>query len=143
MSIWDVKLDKLQDARLLALRMHVARYVVRAGAKQRKVVLVLGREEMGNAPRLLELLEAAGALEPEVVYAGGDLPDSDVVLISSRQRGVPTGSRQVWEINLDRLAGPRPASVVECVESLIRIVMPEALGANGTPPDEGVAVRLA
>jgi hypothetical protein len=142
-SIWDVELDKLQSSRLLALRMHVARYVVRVGAKQRKVVIVLGREEMENEARLLELLEAAGALAPEVVQSGADVTAADIVLVSGRQNPVPMASGQVWEISLERLADPQPRSIVESVETLIRIVMPEALGANGTPPDESVATRLA
>ena len=148
MSIWDVELDTLQDSRLLALRMHVARYVVRVRARQRSVVVVLGPEDEGYGETLLELLEAAGALAPSVVSGGAEVPEADIVLISRHSSAgspEPSGlhTRQVWAIDVEALAGARDARIVESVEALIRIVMPEALGANGTPPDEAVAVRLA
>ena len=150
MSIWDVALDRLQGSRLLALRMHVARYVVRAGAQQRSVAVVLGPGEMECASTLLELLEAAGAATAEVV-SGAPVPAADIVLVSRRQdtwlgslSPLPLDPRAaVWAIDVEQLAGAPDARIVESVEALIRIVMPEALGANGTPPDEAVAVRLA
>lgn len=148
MSIWDVRLDKIQESRLLALRMHVARYVVRAGAKQRSVVAVLDSGAMAHANTLVELLEAAGAGGTGVVELGSNVPEADIVLVSLHQGDAalpleqPTRA-QAWAVDVAALAGAEDGRIVGSVEALIRIVMPEALGANGTPPDEAVAVRLA
>ena len=148
MSIWDVRLDKLQDSRLLALRMHVARYLVRTGAIQRTAVAVVDDAHRGV---MLELLEAAGAREPQTVTAGQPVPSADVILVALRAvqgeaalpldpLAAPTPT-QIWAIDLERIA-VSDERIVESVETLIRIVMPEALGANGTPPAEDVAVRI-
>ena len=144
MSIWDVPLGKLQESRLLALRMHVARYVVRAGARQRSVVVVLGGDEMRYAGTLVELLEAAGARSTRVVGVGEEVPEAEVVLMARSPGSLAElkTQAQVWVVDVEWLVGGREAWVVESVEALIRIVMPEALGANGTPPDESIAVRL-
>src|SRR5688572_24697870 len=69
--------------------MHVARYVVRAGARQRSVAVVVRPEEMGFADTLLELLEAAGAAKAQVV-SGAPVPEADVVLVS-RHRSAGQG----------------------------------------------------
>ena len=155
MSIWDVPLEKLQSSRLLALRMHVARYVVSTGAAQRTVTALLDEEtRVARGGTLLELLEAAGAQAPNVAILAAALPKADVLLIGEGGRDarevadrwsgrVAGGEAQVWAIDVDRLAGGRDSRIVESVEALIRIVIPEALGANGTPPDEAVAVRLS
>ena len=114
MSIWDVKLGKLDDSRLLALRMHVARYVVRAGAKQRSVAVVLQPEEWEFARTLLELLEAAGAANPHVVD-GTQAPDVDIVLVSQRQRHAALAqipSLQVWAVDFEKVAGALDARIV-------------------------------
>ena len=169
-SIWDVRLEKLQESRLLALRMHVARYVVRVGARQRTVVAVLEPDDVSRfGETLLELLEAAGARSAEVIASGDAVPEADIVLVARHRsagqgdaalpldpptdsskaslaalaRPPSLGDTQLWEIDVERIAGGRDARIVESVEALIRIVMPEALGANGTPPDEAVAVRVA
>ena len=154
MSIWDVPLDKLQSSRLLALRMHVARYVVKTGARQRSAVVVLDAATLdAYGGTMLELLEAAGAQAPSVAVLTTPLPKADVLLIAESGHSVKDvaerwsgrvadGGAQVWAIDVDWLAGARDARIVQSIEALIRIVIPEALGANGTPPAEEVAVRL-
>jgi hypothetical protein len=154
-SIWDVPLDKLQSSRLLALRMHVARYVVSTGATQRTATVLLDDEtRVTHGETLLELLEAAGAHAPNVAILTAALPKADILLIGESGRSavelaerwpgrVTSGGSDVWAIDVDWLAGARDARIVESVEALIRIVIPEALGANGTPPDEVVAIRLS
>lgn len=128
---------------MLALRMHVARYVVRAGARQRSVVVVLEGEELKYAGTLVELLEAAGARSTRVIEVGAEVPEADVILLTRHQGDAALPLEpQLWVVTLDRLVAERGGWVVESVEALIRIVMPEALGANGTPPDESIAVRL-
>jgi hypothetical protein len=54
---------------------------------------------------------------------------------------VPPGP-QLWAIGVETLLPPPGPGLVESVEALIRIVTPEALGANGTPPPEHIAQRL-
>jgi hypothetical protein len=154
-SIWDVPLDKLQSSRLLALRMHVARYVVSTGATQRTATVLLDEEtRVTHGETLLELLEAAGAHAPNVAILKAALPKADILLIGESGRNatevakrwsgrVADSGAQVWAIDANRLAGGKDARIVESVEALIRIVIPEALGANGTPPSQEVAVRLA
>ena len=146
--------------------MHVARYLVRSGAQQRSVIALLDAETAHSQGELLtELLEASGAAQPQVlpVSAEAALPLADVLLFG--QTGISAaetaanlrktritappflpaaaGATQVWAIDVDALLAPPGPGIVDHVESLIRIVMPEALGANGTPPSEAVAIRIA
>src|SRR5688572_23477217 len=88
--------------------MHVARYVVRAGARQRSVVVVLGAEHAQYERTLLELLEAAGAQAASVVSDGAELPDADIVLIA-RHRSAGSGDSALPRDPLAILAGLRPA----------------------------------
>ena len=157
MSIWDVPLEKLQDSRLLALRMHVARFVVRTGATRPSVIALLDpTARVTQGPTLLELLEAAGAESPRLADLPASPHDSvplaDVLLIgeagvdakrvAERWRQADGHGAQVWAMTVDRLAGARDERIVESVDALIRIVIPQALGSNGTPPAEDIAVRL-
>jgi hypothetical protein len=158
-GVWDVPLDKLRSSRLLALRMHVARYVVRAGAQQRAVVALVDEETRRDRRELLlELLEAAGSASADVVQlpqnAEAALPMADVLLFGERgrsaeevaarvrTRGAALEGQQRWAVTLDRVLVPPGPEIVESVEALLRIVIPEALGANGTPPPSEVAVRI-
>jgi len=137
--------------------MHVARYLVRTGAAQPSATALLDSAALAtHGPMLLELLEAAGAQAPQVdilpMSPDTPLPLADVLLIgeagveakrvAERWRPVDRKHGQVWAVTVDRLAGARDARIVDSVDALIRIVIPEALGANGTPPHEDVAVRL-
>lgn len=157
-SIWDVQLDHLRASRLLALRMHVARYVVSTGATRRTAIALVDQATYeSKASVLFELLEEAGAVEPQVMAMPDEtnaaLPAADVVLVGEGGRSsaelaqrwraaTPQTGVQLWAIDVDRIVGEPGPSIVESVESLIRIVIPEALGANGTPPSEDVAIRL-
>ncbi|MGI8423991.1 MAG: hypothetical protein ACR2NO_07780 [Chloroflexota bacterium] len=159
MSIWDIPLDKLRASRLLALRMHVARYVVRTGAAQPSVVALLDHTTAArHGGKLLELLEAAGAQSPQLMNAPDDpeaaLPVANVMVFGAGGRSaaevaerwrerVAAAAPYVWAIDVDRLAGALDDRIVDSIEALIRIVIPEALGANGTPPSEEVALRIA
>jgi len=122
---------------------------VRAGAKQRTAVALLDEPAYSDhGETLVEMLEAAGAQSPRVLPTGAALPEADIVLVPLRAGDAalprdPVVGSQVWAIDVERLAAVRDERIVESVETLIRVVMPEALGANGTPPDEAVAVRLA
>ncbi|HEU5316505.1 MAG TPA: hypothetical protein VFX49_10370 [Chloroflexota bacterium] len=155
MSIWDVELDTLRASRLLALRMHVARYVVRTGAPRRNAVAVVDDATFAQqSQQLRELMEAAGAAAPDVrARVASGLPPAEVLLVG--ERGAPAGAvahalaplagqavGQVWAIDAGRFALPPGPEIVDAVEWLIRIIIPEALGANGTPPPPDVAVRV-
>ena len=107
MSIWDVELDKLRSSRLLALRMHVARYVVRTGATQRTAVALVDPTTLvERGDQLRELLEAAGAADPVVAdpAGGGPLPEADVVLVGERVLAFQT-------LREDCTRSPQPRSV--------------------------------
>ncbi len=148
--------------------MHVARYVVRAGARQRTAIAFLDGATLAARGSLMqELLEAAGAAFPQVapVPAAPDtaLPVADVLLFghaghtpaevatqvtasawfANRPSG-PTAAHepQVWALDVDVLLVEPGPQLVDSVEALLRIVMPEALGANGTPPSPDLAVRV-
>ena len=162
MSIWDVELDRLRASRLLALRMHVARYIVREGAAQRSVVALLDSATLARSGGvMLELLEASGARDPRVaalpVLRGAPPappPMAELVLhgragvsapaLAQELQGTDYGSgAQVWVFDVARVLHDVQSHVAESVETLIRIVTPEALGANGTPPPAEVAIRVA
>jgi len=153
-------LDKLGAARLLALRMHVARYIVRAGATQRRAIAFLDEPTLARRGALLkELLEAGGALNPDVLplptSTTAPLPAADVLLfgdtgrtleeLAAALRNTPSSASgpQVWVINAGVLLAEPGPGIVDSVEAILRIVMPEALGANGTPPPQAVALRVA
>jgi len=153
-------LDKLGAARLLALRMHVARYIVRAGATQRSAIAFLDEPTLARRGALMkELLEAGGALNPDVLplptSTAGALPLADVHLFGDSGRTVEevaaslragesgASGPQVWAINAGVLLAEPGPGIVDSVEAILRIVMPEALGANGTPPPAAAAIRVA
>jgi len=150
-------LEKLGAARLLALRMHVARYIVRAGATHRSVIAFLDEPTLARRGALMkELLEAGGALNPDVLPlpTSTALPLADVHLFGDSGRTVEevaaalrartrnASGPQVWAINAGVLLAEPGPGIVDSVEAILRIVMPEALGANGTPPPAEIAVRV-
>lgn len=139
--------------------MHVARYVVRAGAQQRSVIALVDPEtHRERRALLLELLEAAGSASPDVLPlpldSGAALPVAQILLFGERGRTVeqvaervrggwgPLEGQQRWALALDAVLIPPGPEIVESVEALLRIVIPEALGANGTPPPPEVALRI-
>ena len=155
MSIWDVELDALRASRLLALRMHVARYVVRTGAAQRSAVAVVDQTTLlEHGEQLRELLEAAGAVTPDVQPRAADrMPHAEVLLVGERGAAaaevaltleplVGGAAGHVWAIDVQRFASPPGPGIVDAVEWMIRMIIPEALGANGTPPPGDVALRV-
>jgi iron complex transport system substrate-binding protein len=161
-------LHKIRSARLLALRMHVARYLVRAGAQQPKTVFV----DAGGALRLLgrwvpDMVDAAGgvpllagggdddrpiaageaaAARPDLLLAGVRPPAGAGLAEAAAIATAPDEVRRLvasvgnaWAVDLRRLFDRPGPHLVEGVEMLIRIIMPAALGANGTPPPEDIA----
>jgi iron complex transport system substrate-binding protein len=161
-------LHKIRSARLLALRMHVARYLVRAGVQQPKTVFV----DAGGALRLLgrwvpDMVDAAGgvpllagggnddrpvaagevaAVRPDLLLAGvrpaagASLAEATATATAPDEvRRLVASVGNAWAVNLRRLFDRPGPHLVEGVEALIRIIMPAALGANGTPPPEDVA----
>jgi iron complex transport system substrate-binding protein len=166
------RLLKLRSARLLALGMHVARYVVRTGSERRRVLLaevtppagiqLPGRwlPDMIDAAGGIPLLDAAGAspaplssedvlaARPDVLLLGAfDLAVAQAELrrLASRPgwRELPAiQCGQAWALRFDDLFVHATSRLVEGVEVLLRIIAPEALGANGTPPPPELAWRL-
>ncbi len=111
---------------------------------------------------MLELLEASGAREPRVLAlpAPGEVaPAAERLLYgkagvgaaafaeelrgTSHASATREGATQVWAFDVARLLDRVEERLVESVETLIRIVTPEALGANATPPPADVALRIA
>jgi iron complex transport system substrate-binding protein len=155
-----------RGARLLALSMHVARHLVRTGARRPTVALIRGE---ADGDRLVvpgrwipDLIDAAGGIpllvgageddvrvtpeevgraQPEIVVVGADGPAwADRGAAAMAHLSVP--GAQVWALRYDGLftrPGPR---LVEAVEVLLRMISPAALGANGTPPAPDRAVLL-
>jgi hypothetical protein len=157
--------QETRAARLLALRMHVARHLVLSGAPRPRVAFVppSGPEQV-LMPWLADMIDASGgALLPD---GGGD-PDAlgglpDILLLGTRRpddkpdghllrrlagspvwRDLPAvRNGRTWQVQLIpdfAHYGPR---LIEGVETLVRIVLPQALGANGTPPAPHQARRL-
>lgn len=158
-------LFKTRAARLLALRMHVARFLVLSGAARPGVALVTAPASTGDSmPWLPDMVDAAGGIPipgtgvaedafgspPDVLLFGaiGAASEPDVepiqrLVMSDGWRDLPAVQRgRAWLVHLDpdfTHYGPR---LIEGVETLVRIVLPQALGANGTPPAPHLARRL-
>jgi iron complex transport system substrate-binding protein len=157
-------------SRLLALRMHVARYLTRSGAPRPRVA-VLDSLDPPRAAGLWvpDMIDAAGGLPvvaepgaPSVNLAAGDLRAAEAIVVGVAGNApseilgqvralVASGgetplaamaSSRIWCVDYDALFGAPDARLIEGVEALIRMVMPEALGANGSPPPEHLALRL-
>ncbi len=159
-----------RSARLLALRMHVARYLVRSGAPQPRVAVL----EAVAPPRsaglwVPDMIDAAGGValharpgEPGIAVNPADLGDADALVV-----GIPGASPEValaqatallhapewsalsavvggrvWFVDYTRLFAAPDERLIEGVEMLIRMILPEALGSNGTPPPAHLAVPM-
>jgi iron complex transport system substrate-binding protein len=159
-----------RSARLLALRMHVARYLVRSGAAQPTVIVLDSLDPprtaggwvpdivdaAGGLPLLATPGEAGTSIQPEgldranIVVAGQPgLTAAQVanqLLAAARSGGwdtlVARHEARIWCVDYDALFATPNERLVESVEAMIRMILPAALGANGTPPPETVALRL-
>jgi ABC-type Fe3+-hydroxamate transport system substrate-binding protein len=159
-------LFKTRAARLLALRMHVARFLVLSGAARPGVALVAAPETTGGSmPWLLDMIDAAGGIaisgtgteghpferQPDVLLVAASAAWEGNVETGSGHRLTGSGSwrdlpavhsGRAWLVCLEpdfTHYGPR---LVEGVETLVRILFPQALGANGTPPAPHLARQL-
>jgi hypothetical protein len=95
-------------------------------------------------------LAAGGLHAAETIVAG--VPGSRPSEILGEMRALVAAGGQtplaaaalgrIWCVDYDALFGAPDARLIEGVEALIRMVMPEALGANGSPPPGHLALRL-
>ena len=153
-----------RSARLLALRMHAARYLVRTPGAKRPNVLALTPDgdawRVHDDHRLAELIDAAGGVRVQIpsgaVASLGDLElaNPDVILAGRSDAGtedLATARRvdtlgafapTVWHANWDTLLSSSGPSIVDAVESTLRATFPQALGANGTPPARDLLRRV-
>ncbi|MSQ43482.1 MAG: hypothetical protein EXR45_04655 [Chloroflexi bacterium] len=154
-----VRLQTVRSARLLALRMHVARYLTQTpGSRLPTVALATYDPDKDSwcppTERGKQLINAAGGVliservcpddillgTPDIVLVGtcgvadatSDHPGLQAFLASSVPN--PTIARSTWSIAPDFLLNATGPGVVGAVETLLRAIFPDALGANGTPP---------
>ncbi len=170
---WNLADERARRARLLALRMHVARYLFRTGASRPRVAVL----ELGAPPRALggwvpDMVDAAGgipalaapgaehqavaatavaAAEPQVLLLGrsgvapADLSREARLLVGTPpwERLPAVAAGQVWLISLDPYFVRPGPALVEGVEVLIRILHPAALATAAPAPAPDRALRLA
>lgn len=162
-----VRLQTVRAARLLALRMHVARYLTRTpGTRLPTVSVKIYDPDTGLwcpvSERGKQLINAAGGMvsseqHPSVTSV---LPSADIVLVGTcgetdaksdhpglrsflaASEPITSTGRSIWSIAPDFLLNATGPGVVPAVETLLRAIFPAALGANGTPPPEHL-LRLA
>lgn len=163
-------LHRTRSARLLALRLHVARYLVRVGGHRPPTVFLdvdrglraPGRwlpdmvDAAGGVPLLVAGGEAdrdvtvadVGAAQPELVLLGlrpppgRSLAESAAAALPEWGALIEAAAHAAWAVDLRRCFDRPGPALVEGVETLLRIIMPAALGANGTPPGETDAIPL-
>jgi iron complex transport system substrate-binding protein len=156
-------LSHARGARLLALSMHVARHLVRSGGRRPTVALLRADGDRLVAPGLWypDLVDAAGgvpllarageedvpltpagvgAAGPDLVIVGADtLAQAEAALETLRPA---VAAVPAWALRLDGLFTHPGPGLVEAVETLLRIISPAALGANGTPPPPDRAIPV-
>ncbi len=162
-----IRLQAVRAARLLALRMHVARYLTQTpGARLPTVSVAIHDPDADSwcplSERGKQLINAAGGLLLAETYAPGSgvVSPADINLVGtwgeadakSEHPGLrrflannvpnPTANGSTWSIAPDFLLNARGPGIVAAVETLLRAIFPAALGANGTPPPEHL-VRMA
>lgn len=162
-----IRLQAVRAARLLALRMHVARYLTQTpGARLPTVSVAIHDPDADSwcplSERGKQLINAAGGLLLAETYAPGSgvISPADINLVGtwgeadakSEHPGLrrflannvssPTANGSTWSIAPDFLLNARGPGIVAAVETLLRAIFPAALGANGTPPPEHL-IRLA
>ena len=161
------RLQTVRAARLLALRMHVARYLTQTpGARLPTVSVAIYDRDTGSwcplSERGKQLINAAGGVLLAETYQRGSgvIPPADINLVGtwgeadakSEHPGLrkflannvpnPTANGSTWSIAPDFLLNARGPGIVAAVETLLRAIFPAALGANGTPPPEHL-IRVA
>ena len=154
-----------RSARLLALRMHVARYLVRSEGKLQPRTIALVREghawRVSDDVRVAELIEAVGgvssslprgglisenevaAARVDVILAGGEASPTDDPVIAVAVEALSGFAPAVWHADWSALVRSSGPSIVDAVEATLRATFPETLGANGTPPPSTVFRRVA
>ena len=162
-----IRLQAVRAARLLALRMHVARYLTQTpGARLPTVSVAIFDPDADSwcplSERGKQLINAAGGLLLAETYAPGSgvISPADINLVGtwgeadakSEHPGLlrflannvsnPNANGSTWSIAPDFLLNARGPGIVAAVETLLRAIFPAALGANGTPPPEHL-VRMA
>ena len=161
-----IRLQTVRAARLLALRMHVARYLTQTPGARRPTVSVAIYDPDAESwcplsERGEQLINAAGGLLLAETYAPGSgvISPADINLVGtwgeadakSDHPGLrrflannvssPTANGSTWSIAPDFLLNARGPGIVAAVETLLRAIFPAALGANGTPPPEHLIRR--
>ena len=153
-----------RSARLLALRMHVARYLVRTRGTKRPTVLALTYDgdawQVLDNGRLDELIDAAGGVrvaipvgqwaslddiaraQPDVILAGRFGAETADPSVARHVNALSDLSPAVWHADWDTLLQSSGPSIVDAVESMLRATFPQALGRNGTPPPIDVLRRV-
>ena len=162
-----IRLQAVRAARLLALRMHVARHLTQTpGARLPTVSVAIFDPDADSwcplSERGKQLINAAGGLLLAETYAPGSgvISPADINLVGtwgeadakSEHPGLlrflannvsnPNANGSTWSIAPDFLLNARGPGIVAAVETLLRAIFPAALGANGTPPPEHL-IRLA
>lgn len=163
-----VRLQTVRAARLLALRMHVARYLTQTpGTRLPTVSVAIYDPDTGSwcpvSERGKQLINAAGGLLFSEPYSPDApvIPPADLILVGtcgeadakSEHAGLrsflannvpnPSTTPSTWSIAPDFLLNATGPGVVPAVETLLRAIFPAALGANGTPPPEHLLRRSA
>ena len=153
-----------RSARLLALRMHVARYLVRTPGARRPTALALTNDgdewRVHDDRRLGELIDAAGGVRapipvgavaslgdialahPDVIFAGRAGSGTADPLVARQVDTLGAMAPAVWHADWDTLLNSSGPSIVDAVEATLRATIPQALGANGTPPAGDVLRRV-
>lgn len=153
-----------RTARLLALRMHAARYLVRTPGAKRPTALALTPDgdawRVHDDHRLGELIDAAGGVRapipigavaslgdialahPDVILAGRAGSGTAALTIARQVDSLGAMAPAVWHANWDTLLLSSGPSIVDTVEAILRATFPQALGANGTPPPGDVLRRV-
>ena len=156
---------KQRSARLLALRMHVARYLVRMPGTAQPTTLALIHDadawRVCDDRRTDELINAAGGVSAplpkgstvslsdisdaraNVILAGSVSAGTDDLAIARNVDALGELSPAVWHADWNALVRSSGPSIVDAVESTLRAVFPVCLGANGTPPDPAIYRRVA
>ena len=161
------RLQTVRAARLLALRMHVARYLTQTpGARRPTVSVAIYDPDTASwcalSERGKQLVNAAGGLLLAETYApgAGVVSHADINLVATRGEAdamsdhlglrrfladiAPNQSANgsTWSVGPDFMLNARGPGIVMAVETLLRAIFPVALGANGSPPPEPL-IRLA
>jgi hypothetical protein len=81
-----------------------------------------------------------GAAGPDLVLVGAETLTQAEAAVGLLRPAV--GAVPAWALRLDGLFTHPGPGLVEAVETLLRIISPAALGANGTPPPPDRALPI-